>query len=222
MKLRHPALIRALACAGNWGVRALVGSLRYRCRFLAPEANPHLPGQQKRFIYAFWHEAILLPAYQYGGLPLKVLISKHADGELISQVCRFLHFDTIRGSTTRGGIRAVREILGLAGRYNVAITPDGPRGPRRQVQAGLMYLAARTGMSVVPVGFACHRCWRLPSWDRFMVPWPFSPAVAVFGQPHAVPASAGRDDLEAHRRAFESAMLETTHLAEQWAARERW
>ena len=90
------------------------------------------------------------------------------------------------------------------------------------MQPGLVYLAARTGLSIVPVGFACHRCWRLPSWDRFILPWPFSPAVGVFGLPLPVPAGAGRDDIEAHRRAVESAMLQTTRLAEEWAAQERW
>ncbi len=222
MKFRHPALLRALGFAGNWAIRALVGSLRFRYRVLDPAVDPFQPGQQNRFIYAFWHEAMLVPAYQYGGTPTKVLISQHSDGELISQVCRFLRFDTVRGSTTRGGVRAIREILDLKGRYNIAVTPDGPRGPRRRVQPGLVYLAARSGMGIVPVGFACHRCWRLPSWDRFAVPWPFSPAVGIFGKPLWVPAGSGRDDLEVHRQAFEQAMLETTRLAEEWAGRERW
>jgi lysophospholipid acyltransferase (LPLAT)-like uncharacterized protein len=222
MKIRHPALIRSLGCVGNWVIRALAGSLRYRYRALDPAFDPFLPGQKTRAIYGFWHEVMLLPAYQYGGTPTKVLISQHADGELIAQVCRYLHFDTVRGSTTRGGIQALREILKLGNRYNIAVTPDGPRGPRRRVQPGLVYLAARTGMSLVPVGFAYHRCWRLSSWDRFAVPWPFSPAVGVFGHALQVPAGAGRDELEHYRLAFEQAMLDTTRLAEDWAARERW
>jgi lysophospholipid acyltransferase (LPLAT)-like uncharacterized protein len=222
MKVRHPALIRALGFAGNWVIRGLAGSLRYRYRALDPVADPFRPGQSRRFVYAFWHENILLPAYIYGGTPTKVLISQHADGELITQICRYLHFEVVRGSTTRGGVEAVRHILKLGGRYNIAVTPDGPRGPRRQVQPGLVYLAARTGMGFVPVGFAYHHCWRLPSWDRFAVPCPFSPAVGIFGAPLHVPPDANRAELEAHRQRFQEAMDEINRLAEEWAARERW
>jgi lysophospholipid acyltransferase (LPLAT)-like uncharacterized protein len=222
MKIRHPALIRGLGCVGSWAIRGLVGSLRYRYRALDPLADPDLPGQDRRFVYAFWHDSILLPSFLYGGTPTKVLISQHADGELITQICRHLRFDTVRGSTTRGGIEAVRQILKLGGKYNIVVTPDGPRGPRRQVQPGLVYLAARTGMSIVPVGFAFHRCWQLNSWDRFSVPWPFSPAVGVIGHPLAVPTDASRADLETYRLRAQQAMDETTSLAEEWAARERW
>src|SRR5205807_709950 len=113
MKIRHPALIRALGFAGSWMIKGLVGTLRYRLRVLDPVVDPYRPGQDRRFIYAFWHENILLPAYHYGGTPTKVLISQHADGELITQVCRYLRFDAVRGSTTRGGIEAVRQIMKL-------------------------------------------------------------------------------------------------------------
>jgi lysophospholipid acyltransferase (LPLAT)-like uncharacterized protein len=137
-------------------------------------------------------------------------------------MCRHLRLGVVRGSTTRGGVRAVREILDLDGRYNIVVTPDGPRGPRRQVERGLPFLASRTKMAVVPAGFAYHRCWRLPSWDRFAVPYPGSPAVGVIGAPIEVPPDAGRSELERYRLAIESALLEVTEQAEGWAARERW
>jgi lysophospholipid acyltransferase (LPLAT)-like uncharacterized protein len=222
MKLRHPALIRALGFAGSGVVRGLIGSLRYRVRALDPLAYPLLPGLTGRFIYGFWHENILLPGYVYGGIPMKVLISQHSDGELISHICSFLHLDTVRGSTTRGGVQAVRHILELGGRYHIGVTPDGPRGPRRQVQPGAVYLSARTGLGFVPVGFGYHQCWRLNSWDRFAVPCPFSPAVGIFGAPLYVPAGAGRAELEMHRLRFQQAMDEINRQAEEWAARERW
>jgi lysophospholipid acyltransferase (LPLAT)-like uncharacterized protein len=222
MKIRHPAAIRGLGLLGSWAIKALVGSLRYQQRVADPADDPLLPGQKRRYLYAFWHENMLLPAYQYGRLHPKVLISEHRDGELITQMCRHLGFGVVRGSRTRGGVRAVREILELKGRYNMVVTPDGPRGPRRQVQPGLIYLASRTGMSIVPVGFAYHRCWRLSSWDRFAVPYPGSPAVGVFGRPISVPADADRAELEHSRLGFEQAMVEVSRQAEEWAARERW
>src|SRR5262249_4274112 len=122
----------------------------YGRRLLHPDVDPWAPGQTKRFIYSFWHETILLPAYRYARTPTKVLISEHADGELIAQACRHLGLGVVRGSTTRGGVKAVREVLELGGTKNVVVTPDGPRGPRRQVQPGLGYLAARTRPPVLP------------------------------------------------------------------------
>jgi lysophospholipid acyltransferase (LPLAT)-like uncharacterized protein len=222
MKIRHPAALRAAGFAGAWALKALVGSLRYRSRFLQPDTDPLLPGQPRRFIYAFWHETMLLPTYHYGVTRAKVLISEHADGEMIAQLCRHLGLGAVRGSTTRGGAAALREILALENRHHVVITPDGPRGPRRVVQPGLVFLAAKTGLPVVPVGFAFHRCWRLPSWDRFAVPWPFSPAVGVAAPAIEVPARLGRDGIEAYRARVEAALLDATDRAERWASRERW
>src|SRR5262245_49595745 len=111
MKIRHPALIRAAGFAGALLVQALVGSTRYRVRIHDPAVDPLRLGQTERFIYAFWHEDLLVPAYRYGWTPTKVLISQHADGEFIAQTCRHLRLGVVRGSTTRGGIQALREIL---------------------------------------------------------------------------------------------------------------
>src|SRR5206468_6190352 len=103
-------------------------------------------------LYAFWHEHLLLPAYHYGRRDIRVLISTHADGQLIAEVCRRLGFGLVRGSTTRGGVEAVRQMLRDGGASHLAITPDGPRGPRRRVQPGVSFLASRTGLPVVPMG----------------------------------------------------------------------
>src|SRR5262249_36966311 len=160
-----PLLIRGAAFLAALAVRTWIGTLRYRRFLLGPDADPTTPGQRGRFIYSFWHETLLLPALRYSHTPTKVLISEHADGELIAQACRPLGLGLVRGSTTRGGVKAIREILDLGGKYHVVVTPDGPRGPRRVVQPGLAYLAARTGLPIVPVGFGYHKAWRLDSWD---------------------------------------------------------
>ncbi len=222
MKLRHPLLLRGAGFAVSWLIRAWIGSLRYRRVMSRPELVPTYPGLSQRYLYAFWHETLLLPAYQYSHTPTRVLISEHADGELIAQVCRHLGLGTIRGSTTRGGVKAIREILKLAGRSHIVVTPDGPRGPRRQFQAGVIFVAARTGLPIVPVAFAYHKCWRMRSWDRFAVPYPFSPAVGVLGEPLHVPAEAGRDELEHWRQKAQAAMDQVMARAEQLATKERW
>jgi lysophospholipid acyltransferase (LPLAT)-like uncharacterized protein len=223
MKIRHPALLKAGGFAAAMVIRTLVGSLRFRIRFLDPTCDPHLPGQARRFVYAFWHEDLLVPAYRYGWTPTKVLISQHADGELIAQTTRHLGLGVVRGSSTRGGVQALRELLALKeGAHHVVVTPDGPRGPQQQVQPGLTFLASRTGLPLVPCGFGYRSAWRLKSWDRFAVPVPFSPVVAVIGEPIHLAPDLKRDALERERVRIEQAMHQTTRLAEEWAAREEW
>ncbi|MGH7225533.1 MAG: lysophospholipid acyltransferase family protein, partial [Gemmataceae bacterium] len=154
MKIRHPLLIKAMGFAIGWLVRLWIGTLRYRYRPMGPNLDPNQPHFQGRYLYAFWHENILVPAYQYGRRDIHVLISEHADGQLIAEACRHLGFRVVRGSATRGGARAVRQMVRRSRSAHLAITPDGPRGPRRQVQPGVVYLAALTGLPIVPFGIA--------------------------------------------------------------------
>src|SRR5947209_5783735 len=131
MKIRHPALIGGAGFGIAWAIRLWVGTVRYRCVSLDAEADPLLPGQTRRFIYSFWHETMLMPAWQYRRTPTDVLISDHADGEMIARACQRLGMGVVRGSDTRGGVKAIRQILEQGGTRNIVITPDGPRGPRR-------------------------------------------------------------------------------------------
>lgn len=218
MKLRHPRLIRAAARLGSLAVRAWMGTLRFRYYALQPGIDPRRVGIPGRYAFTFWHEYILLPLSLYGRRDIHVLISQHADGELIASIAEHLGFSTVRGSSTRGGIEAVRQLLRLGPNRDVAVTPDGPRGPRRQVQPGLVYLAARTGLPVVPLGIGFDRPWRAGSWDRFALPRPFARGVVVTGVPVYVPRGAERIDTEFHRRRIEDAINHATALAERWAA----
>jgi lysophospholipid acyltransferase (LPLAT)-like uncharacterized protein len=182
--------------------------------------NPLTRGPRGRFIYAFWHEYLLIPARFYVLPDLHVLISEHADGEMIAEACRRIGFGLVRGSTTRGGARALLQIArsvqsGKA--HHLAVTPDGPRGPRRTVHPGLVYMAGLTGLPIVPVGFAYRGAWRMNSWDRFAVPYPFTTATCVMGGPIAVPGRLGKEKLESYRRRVEDAMLAMGEAAERMA-----
>jgi lysophospholipid acyltransferase (LPLAT)-like uncharacterized protein len=217
MKIRHPWLIKVFGFVVSCLVRLWIATLRYRYCPLGPSLEPSQPGLGRRYLYAFWHENLLLPAYHYARPDIAILISRHADGELIAEACRHLGFGLVRGSTTRGGVEAVRQMLRRGQTGHLAITPDGPRGPRRRVQAGLIYLAARTGLPIVPAGMAFRRPWRLRTWDRFALPRPWSRATCVTAEPICVPPDADREQLEEYRRRVEEAMLRLTDTAEQWA-----
>ncbi len=217
MKIRKPWLIKAAGFSAAWALRLWLGTLSYRYRPLGSDNLPKRSGGGGRYIYAFWHEGLLLPAYHCGHSGVHVLISEHADGQLIAEVCRHLGFAAVRGSPRRGAVKATRQMMKLARTAHLAITPDGPRGPRRQLQPGLVYLAARTGLPIVPVGIGYDRPWRARSWDRFALPRPWSRATLVTGEPLAVPGGAARDEMEGYRRRLEDALRLVTETAERLA-----
>jgi lysophospholipid acyltransferase (LPLAT)-like uncharacterized protein len=217
MKIRHPFLIKTLGLAAAVGIKTWIGTLRYRYRSLGPDLNPLRTDLDGRYIYAIWHENLLLPVYQYSRANVWVIISQHADGELLTEIGRHVRMKLVRGSTRRGGVEAVRKLLRISRSSHLAITPDGPRGPRRQVQAGLVYLAARTGLPVVPTGFGYQRPWRLRSWDRFVLPRPWTVGTCVTGAPIVIPAEVGKGDLEHYRQLVEDRLLHASAVAERWA-----
>ena len=222
MKIRHPALIGLAGLGISWAVRLWVGgTIRYRCHALDAGADPLMPGQTQRFLYAFWHETLLMPAWQYRRTPTDVLISDHADGEMIAQAAQRLGMGVIRGSGTRGAVKAVRQILEQGKTRNVVFTPDGPRGPRRVVEPTMIRLAGRTALPIVPVGFAFHRCQRLRSWDRFALPHPFTRAVGVIGHRIEVPTDIDAAGVVALRDRVQAAMDLVTAMAEEFADAQR-
>jgi lysophospholipid acyltransferase (LPLAT)-like uncharacterized protein len=216
MKLRHPLLIRAVSLVMSWVLRAWLATLTYRFTFDDPGAAPReLSRQGRRAIYLFWHEMMLFPAHTHARQRIAVLISHHADGELIAQIVRMLGGQVVRGSTNKRGLSALRELMRRGRVGHLAITPDGPRGPRRRVQDGCVFLASRTGMPVVPVGFAFARCWRYRrSWDRMAFPKPGAVAQAVVGRPIEVPASLDRTGLEQYRQCAQAALDDVQRRAE--------
>ena len=161
-------------------MRRLGRTLTYHFRYKDPSVAPEVAKTTgQRYIYAFFHEVMLFPAYYWNWPEMHILISEHRDGELITQVIRRLGFSVVRGSTTRGGARALREMSLRIDRGHLCVTPDGPRGPRRSVHQGVAYLGSRTGFPIVGAGMAFKKPWRARSWDRFAVPRPFSPAACV-------------------------------------------
>lgn len=222
MKIRSPWMIRVVSWLGTLVVRGLVGTLRYQYRPIGPDVSPRVLGPSMRFIYSVWHENLLLPTYHYAGPNMYTLVSQHADGELVANLLHNLGFKVVRGSTTRGGVLAVRHCLRTAENGHLVLTPDGPRGPRRQVHDGLIYLASRSGRPIIPVGIGYCRPWRARSWDRFAVPRPWSRARCVSGVPIVIPRDMERSQLAAYRQQVQAAIEHVDALAERWAETGAW
>lgn len=216
MKLRNGWLIRVAAFLAANVARLWLATVRVRARAADGQMHPTNP-DETRCIYAFWHESLLAPAKVH--TQVKVLISQSADGELIAQVCQHLGVGTIRGSSKRGGAQALLQLIRQGDKTHLAITPDGPRGPRRQVKSGIILLASLSGLPIVPLGVGYTRAWRFRSWDRFALPQPFSWIAAVVGEPLYVPPKLDNAEIEQQRRRIEDALLAATYAAERWAER---
>jgi lysophospholipid acyltransferase (LPLAT)-like uncharacterized protein len=144
-----------------------------------------------------------------------VMISASRDGELIARVTERLGYVPVRGSTSKGALAATRKLVArLRAGVRGAITPDGPRGPRRRAQPGLVGVARLSGRPVVAIGVGVQRCWRLPSWDRFAIPKPFSRVQVVYSEPIEVPREGGRDEDWLAR--IQDEMDRVTRIAEDW------
>jgi lysophospholipid acyltransferase (LPLAT)-like uncharacterized protein len=272
MKITNPLLTKVVGFFGASLIRGWTATLDYRIVYQDPTVDPVHPQCRLDTLYLLWHEYLICPL-GVRGRKMTVLISQHRDGELITRVLRHLGFDVVRGSSTRGGIAALRQILsksgrevvgqrglqisdcrlqiendnpqslisnlqspilgrpphhlttspsalcgrGLRPRLHLIITPDGPRGPRRQLEKGAVFLASRLALPIVCMGFAFDRPWRLASWDRFAIPRPFSRARAVISPFLEIPFSLDPDGFERQRFRVEQVLNQVTLEAEQWA-----
>jgi len=140
----------------------------------------HIPDDipQENYIISFWHGEILMQPFLYKKLKkpkIAVMISEHFDGELIAKTISYFGFETIRGSSSKGATRVlIKALKKLEEGYEVAITPDGPRGPRFSVADGIVVMSQKSDKPIVVFRTKCSRSWSLKSWDRFEIPKPFS------------------------------------------------
>ena len=180
-----PPLLRLLA--RSWRVSMIRGELRTGVLNSPDGCIPVL-----------WHGRMATAASALAGTRATVLVSASGDGALAEMLLSRLGYGTLRGSTAKGGARAIREMRGLLSEGTaVAITPDGPRGPRHHVNLGAAFLARATSRPVLPIGFGVSRAIRLGSWDRFTIPLPFARVAVSFGEPIEVPRSVDEAGLEA-------------------------
>jgi hypothetical protein len=165
------------------------------------------------FVLAVWHGDMLAPIWAHRRDGLVALVSAHRDGEIISRIIAGIGLDAARGSTTRGGSRALLTLIRAleAGRA-CAFTPDGPRGPRRVLQPGMLAAARRAGVPVVLIGVAARRSWRFRSWDQFVLPKPFAKVHLAYSAPTLVDAAA--DDVSTEVPRFAALMNDTVATAD--------
>lgn len=173
-------------------LRLLASTWRYSIH--NREALQELRNGRRPFVFSLWHGHLLPLLWLHRAEGVRVLISEHRDGEIIARIALGLGYGTIRGSTRKGGERALLALVrALEEGREVAITPDGPRGPAHAFQPGAVVAAARARAPILPIAAHTNRAWRLGSWDRFLVPKPFARVSVAYGAPVMIEAARARD-----------------------------
>jgi len=174
----------------------------------------------RKFIAGVWHSRILAFSFLYKGWNAAVLVSQAKDGEIIARILQKQGFDPVRGSTTRGGLRALTVLIKrLKSGQPAVIIPDGPQGPRYRVQPGIITLAQKTGIPILPMTYSAKHAKIFASWDRFVLPRPFSQCHVIYGKPVYVPHDADKENQEQCRLVLEKELCRITEQADRYFGR---
>jgi lysophospholipid acyltransferase (LPLAT)-like uncharacterized protein len=166
-------------------------------------------------LFLVWHGRMLIPLFAHRNQNIVAMVSEHGDGEIIAQTAQRLGFRTVRGSSTRGGQKAFRDMLKHLKRgEHCTVLPDGPQGPRFVVKMGAIMLAQRSGALILPLTFSAAKPIIFNSWDRFMLWRPFSKVLLMYGAPIQIPRNITPDELEESRLFVERAMQRLQEAAD--------
>ena len=202
-------LARWLIAFGFWLLQIWARTLRYEVDDRADVIGKPV---RESYIAALWHNRLLLISFVLKKFlpqrPGAGLISASRDGDLIADLTRRFGFEVVRGSSSRLGASALRELENmLASSRDILITPDGPRGPAYELGPGIVFLAQKTGAAVVPINMEFSSCWRVNSWDGFILPRPFAKVRVILGPPHRVRATTTPEEFEAERLSLQKATM---------------
>lgn len=201
--------------------KSVFATVRRQLNYADPETCPYkLPGE-RTYIYSVWHDSLLMPLL-LGRQPRTIaLIGMHQDGAFLAHSMKMLKISAVRGSSSRGGAEAVAQLLERQADHHLVVTPDGPRGPRREMKPGVAFLASRTGKPVVPTAFACRSSWSIGTgWTDLAIPKPFTIIHAYGGEPISVPAHADKQTLRDYTQKIQDEMDRLNALAAATAAGE--
>ncbi len=205
-----------LASLLGWALFLGIGST-LRFRILGKKHYRRLKQTGQNFLIAVWHGRIFLPVYALRNQDIAVIVSQHWDGEMIARTIRMLGYRAIRGSSTRGGKEAFHQMVAYLRSGGVgANIPDGPTGPRHRLKPGTLFLAQRSGVPVLPMSFSAVRGKKFRSWDRFLLPLPFSRVALIFGEPLFVPEDLSDREVEELSEILELRLTEIEKEADEF------
>jgi lysophospholipid acyltransferase (LPLAT)-like uncharacterized protein len=217
--LRQRILLWAISLAGYLAIRLICPTLRYSVSFEEPPSVPDAIFE-KPVIYSFWHRAVFPAAWMWRRQDIAVMVSRSFDGEYIARIIEKLGFVALRGSSSRGGGEALRGMKAeLEKGAAVAFTIDGPRGPKYVAKPGPVLLARSSGLPMSAFYVALSDAWLLRTWDEFMIPKPFSKALARIGAKMVIPAKANEAEIREWHTRLQESLERVTKFAEDHVGR---
>lgn len=218
MKTLPDGILKIAGAAGARLIRGWMSTLDYKAAYYDPGIDPAYPGDGRIRLYVFWHEYMQFFIHLRRHCSLAMLLSRHRDADVLEKLAHATGFETVRGSSRRGGAEA---LLGMMKKENahlhLTITPDGPRGPRRKMAPGAVYLASKLGIPIVAIGVGYDRPWRTPTWDRFALPRPGTRARAIPSGDLIVPPNLSKAGIGHYTSRIERLLERLTETAEDWA-----
>ncbi len=212
MRIKNTFLIKAAGRLGCGVVCSIFATAKKEVHHAG--VNPYESVGSQRHLFSVWHDSSVIAAFGGKHRRTVALTSRHRDGSFVESIVAPLGVKSVRGSTGRGGQRAARELLEIAKEKDIVMTPDGPRGPRRTMSRGIVFLSSRTGNPIVPTAFACEKCWEIKSsWTTHMIPRPFSRIVLLAGRPLSVPPDINSDGLDVYVQLLQQSMDNLQEIA---------
>ena len=206
MRIRSQLLVEFASFSFAMVMKAIFRTLRHE--FHTPlKTNPYNDTGDQRYLYAVWHDSVIFSAFGGKHRHCVALTSRHRDGAFVTGVVKWIGVPSVRGSTGRGGEKALRSLIKTAGENHIVISPDGPRGPRRTMTSGMIFLSSHTGNAIVPTAFQCHRSWKIRgSWTELIIPKPFTRIYLLTAEPIFVPEDVSRDEIDHYTAQVQNAM----------------
>ncbi|MBC8204087.1 MAG: lysophospholipid acyltransferase family protein, partial [FCB group bacterium] len=193
-----------------------------RIRYIGEEYYKELEQRGENYIFTLWHGRMLLPIYIHRKRDIVAMVSQHVDGEIIARGVQMIGYTIVRGSSSRGGGQALRQMVKIMKEgHPGAMMPDGPKGPRGDFKTGTITLAQLTGAYILPITHAASKAWVFNSWDRFMIAKPFSKVVIAYGEPVKIPRNLNQDEIIKMKKDLERRMDELVEQAENYI-KQKW
>ena len=207
MRIRSRFLEPVVAWIAVLLFKMLYATLRKEIHFSDEAVNPYVPVTTGTYTFCVWHDSLLTPLFLAKHPATMALVGGHRDGTFLADSLKQLGIGTARGSTSSGGTAAVRFLMNEGKNSHLVLTPDGPRGPRREMKTGCAFLAAKTGKPVVPTAFLCKSYWSVGrGWTDLVIPKPFTRVIAVTSPPLVIPESISKEELKQWTDKIQTAM----------------
>lgn len=196
MRIRSRLLTKLAAWLLVHALRVIYLTIRRDQEAFDPDTNAYNPHIRERYLYCIWHDSIIMPLFHARLHHMAGIVSGHQDGSYLAESMHYLNVKPVRGSSGKRGVRVLRAAIETTKDHHITITPDGPRGPRREMKDGIIFLASKSGRAIVPAAYRCSRAWRIRgSWTDLIVPKPFSRITMIVGEPIRIPEGIGREEL---------------------------